>query len=457
MRKIVWVPLVLAAALAVLVSCASSPPPAAKAPAQPAKADRADYEGAGKAASMLEAMNQAKMDAVRQAVIDLIGVGNEQANRQKLEQVLYNTKNPNAYIFTDTFEATRKDKVGDDYIIEAKMAVNLASVENTLKAQGLMGGEATAAAAAGPAGAGETPQGETPKAAAGSGGGEPGKQPATATEVLAEVTAPAGPVDLTTEEKNAIARYVNNLTYMVYFTEGAEVDPFYMKTAVNIANEYLATNALEAIDLDQIERLKKDQSMAYEEETGKSMTMIQWLAQKLNADVYIEIDGRTTGESSGGKYYGQANITLKAFEASTGRLQGSQPWNSPKTISSASEQAARINALQTSVYKAMPVVINQAKAYMAKALVSGIKYELIVQNTPDAKMMTDFRRKLARKVKDVETVSQSADQTRFNVYLIGSVEDLVDAIYDTAETVPGLEGMEQVLLRGKSVTFNSRM
>ena len=245
------------------------------------------------------------------------------------------------------------------------------------------------------------------------------------------------------------------MTYMVYFNDQAAEDPFYMKAAVGIANEYLTSNAMEAIDLEQVEKLKKDQQRVYEEETGESISMIQWIAQKLNADVYVEIDGRTTGESSAGKYYGQANITLKGFEASTGRLLGSQPWNSPRTFSTASEQAARINALQTSVYKAMPIVLEQAKAYMAKALAGGIKYELVVQGSSDARAMSDFRRKLRRQVRDVVTVSQTAEEARYNVFLLGSLEDLADKVLDVAEGIPGLEDMYQVVLRGKSVTFNT--
>ena len=105
----------------------------------------------------------------------------------------------------------------------------------------------------------------------------------------------------------------------------------------------------------------------------------------------------------------------------------------------------------------MPVVIEQAKAFMAKALQEGIKYELIVQQTTDPKAISDFRRKLQRKVRDVRTLSQTAEETKFSVFVIGTVEDLVDLVYDVAETIPGLEGMYQVLLRGKSVTFNSGM
>jgi hypothetical protein len=214
---------------------------------------------------------------------------------------------------------------------------------------------------------------------------------------------------------------------------------------------------MEAINIDQIEKLKADQRKAYEAETGESMSITQWIAQKLNADVYIEIDGAVSGEGSGAKYYGQANVTLTIFEASTGRLLGSVPWNSPRTLSTASRQAAVVNALQTSVYKAMPVAVNQAKGYMAKALANGIKYQLIVQNTPDARLITTFSRRLKDSVKDVRIVSQSEQETVFEVFLIGGIDDLVDAVYNVSEKVPGLEGMKQILLRGKSVTFNTGM
>ena len=421
-----------------LSACLSAPPAtqtAAKAPATPAEKA---YEGAGQDPSMLNARSFAIMDAVRKGVIDLIGAGKEKANQEKLRSVLYNTPNPNAYINKDSLETLRKDKIGENYMFEVRVKVNLRAVENTLKANGLLGGE-TAAGGGKTAATATGAQAETAEAAV----------------QVAETAAAEPAVEPTAEEQRFIARYLSNMTYMVYFHEQAAEDPFYMKAAVGIANEYLTSNAMETIDLEQVEKLKKDQQRVYEEETGQSISMIQWIAQKLNADVYVEIDGRTTGESAAGKYYGQANITLKGFEASTGRLLGSQPWNSPRTFSTASEQAARINALQTSVYKAMPIVLEQAKAYMAKALAGGIRYELVVQGSSDAKAMSDFRRKLRRQVRDVVTVSQTAEESKYNVFLLGSLEDLADKVLDVAEGVPGLEDMYQVVLRGKSVTFNT--
>jgi hypothetical protein len=430
MRKGIWAGAALSTAVLLLgLSCAGGPPAAGGAEA----ADSFVYEGYGQDASMLTAMNKAKMSAVQQAVIELIGVEGERAGRDTLEEMLYNTANPNAYVYTDTYETLRKDKVGEEYIIECRVKVNREAVERTLNAAGLTGKGGAEAAA-------------------------PATAPAPGTEsTAAPAPAAPAPLELTPEEKRIIDRYVRNMTYMVYFNEETAEDPFYAKTAVGIANEYLTSNALEAIDMSQVESLKKDQQMVYEEETGQAISIIQWLAQKLNADIYIEIDGRTSGETVGDKFYGQANVTVKGFEASTGRLLGSQPWNSPKTFSTASEEAARINALQTSVYKAMPHVIGQAQTYMAKTLQDGIKYDLIVQNSADTRLMSDFRRKLAKEVKDIETVSQTAEETRYSVYLIGSVEDLADLVYDVAETLPGMEGIELILLRGKSVTFDSGM
>jgi hypothetical protein len=365
-------------------------------------------------------------------------VANEQANRDALDKAVYSSKNPNAFVFGD-MQTTRKDKSGDNSIVEGTVTVRLDAVEATLKANGLFGGEkpttAVASGVAGAASAGQTVGG--------------------AGQIDALASTPA--VSATADEQKIIRDYVEHMTYMVYFAEGSTLDPFYAKSAIGIANEYLASQTMETIDLAQIEKLKSDQQKVFESETGESMSITQWIAQKLNADVYIEIDGAVSSEISGSKYYGQASITLKVFEASTGRLLGSVPWNSPKTLSTASAQSAVVNALQTSVYKAMPLSISQAKAYMAKALSNGIKYDLVVQKTPDSRLMNTFSRKLKEKVKDVKIVSQSEAETKFSVFLIGSIEDLVDAVYNVTEKIPGLEDMKQVLLRGKTVTFNSGM
>ena len=433
MKKRVMLLLLFGAAI-VIASCAGAPP----ARVSPAAPPQALYQGSGQDPSLLGAMNKAKMDAVKKAVIDMIGLANEQANEDALQKAIFGTSNPNAFVVSDSFNATRKDKVGENYVVEASVMVRLDAVSATLKANGLDTESLTSQSGARTAAASSQ------------------AQTSSAQVQVDALTAEQSP-GATPDEQKLIAGYVEHMTYMVYVAEGTTLDAFFAKSAIGIANEYLASNAMETIDLDQIEKLKADQQKTYEAETGESISVIQWIAQKLNADVYIEIDGLVSGEVSAGKYYGQANTTLKVFEASTGRLLGSVPFNSPKTYSTASQQAAIINALETSVYKSMPVAITQAKAYMAKALANGITYELIVQKTPDTKLMSTFRQKLKAKVKDVRVVNQSAEQTTFDVFFIGNIEDLSDLVSSVAEKIPGLEGMSQVLLRGKSVTFDSGM
>ncbi len=430
-----------------LASCAGGPAPAPTAP-EKAQTEKV-FEGAGRDPSLLGAMNKAKMDAVRKAVIEMIGTANERAASDALADAIYNTKNPNAFVVPDSLKKLRTDRdaTTEQYIYECSVAVRLDAVEATLRANGLFGGEsATAKSSSDAAGAESKTKVDAgaSKVDAGAAGKKDSGQAAS---------------ELSAAEQKIIRDYVEHMTWMVYFAESSTMDPFSAKAAVGIANEYLASNTMEAIDLDQIEKLKADKQKVYESETGESISIVQWIAQKLSADAYIEIDGVVSGEATGKTYYGQANITLKAFEASTGRLLGSAPWNSPKTMSTASSEAARINALQTSVYKAMPVAIGQAKANMAVALKDGIAYELVLQKTPDSRLVSAFRKKLLEQeqVKNVRSGSQSAEETRMQVFIVGTVDDLIDVVLDVSGKVPGLEGLSLVLQRGKSVTFNSGM
>ncbi|MCF7929089.1 MAG: DUF6175 family protein [Spirochaetales bacterium] len=392
------------------------------------------YKGSGTSDSLLKALNAAKMDAVQKAVVDLIGSSSEDANHEQLDELIYSSSNPNAFIKKETMETLRKDNLGtiDDpeYVMEIMVEVNTGAVRSVLDANGITGtpGEG----------------GDAAQAALGEGAG---------TGAAAETSSSAS--EPTPEEKKVIDRYIDSMTYLVYFNEESEEAPFLLKSAVTIANEYLVSNAMEAVDLGQVEQVKEDQRYVYEEETGQDVSLIQWVAQKLNADVYIELDAATRGESENGNHYGTANVTVKAFEASTGRLMGSQTYNSPRAFSSSSKEDAVINALQSSIYKAMPYVIDQTRGYMEKALANGIKYEVVIQNTTDSRAMSRFRRRLQDEVKEVKTLYQSPEETKLQVYIVGTITDLEDTIYDVSDRVPGFENMYQVMLRGKSITFDT--
>ena len=417
MRRFLVVPLIacLAAALVACGSLGSAAPGPAQAPREK------EYRSTGQDTSLLEALNAAKRDAVRRAVIERIGETAERANRGVLEDALYAAGRLNAFIVRHALETT--GKVKDDYVVEGTVVVNTEAVSAALESRGLLAG---------------TTEGGRAEGGAGTAAPE-GSQAAS----------------LTPAQSRLVADYVGGLTWMVYFSEGSGIDPATMKAAVAVANLYLTQKSLDTVSAEQVEKLKADQRKVYEEETGESITITQWIAQKLSADVYIEIAGAVSGGKSGAGAWAQANITLDIFEASTATLLASVPWNSPK-VANTTDEAARINAVQASVDKAMPEAVRTATEKMAaSARANGIRYELVIQRTPDTRAMSALRTRLRETAREVKLLSQSDEETRMRVSLLGTAEDLADSVLEASARIAGLAGMRLVLLRGKSLTFDT--
>lgn len=432
-----------------LTSCATTPTAATRPTSQAAQTARDPdvFTGMGQSDSLLKAMNLAKMDAVKKLIVDKVGSAAEQANQSKLQAAIYGSNNPNQFISNDTMNITRKDSTGTmdnpHYVIEMTIQVRRNVVEQTLANLGITGKAGVSVSAGGQT---------SPKPNASTAPTD------TAAQQLATTSADIGTI--TDEQRAFIRKYVDRLNYMVYFSDTTnEKDQFLLKTAVTQANAYLASNGYSAVDSAQVEKLKKDKALVYEEQTGGQTSMIQWIAQSLNADVYLEIDASTTSEAKNGNFYGQAIITVKLFETSTGQLLGAQPYTSPKTISKVDQTDAVSNALQSSIYAVMPLVIDQSKTLLAKQFAGGIHYEVIIQKPSDARVISSFRSKLKRQpnITDVTTRSQSADELVLDVYYFGRSDDLSDMIMEMSGTISGLENIDLVLSRGKSLTFNSGM
>lgn len=258
-------------------------------------------------------------------------------------------------------------------------------------------------------------------------------------------------------EELFIDEYLENMVYMVYIDEDSQLSPkdeFLLKKAIAVANNYLTSRSLEAVLLEEVEKLKQDQEIISLETSGEEISVIQWLAQKLNADVYITINLRVTSETKRKNYYAQANITLTAFESSTGRLMGSKTYNQPeKSFSPGSEEEAKLNAVEVSVKRTIQDIINTSEKYMKKALKKGIKYEVFFEGTGDASIIADYLNSLAERVKDVETVYRTEEQAKCYVWALLTNQELEQLILDLAKTIPGLQGMTTVSLRRKSLTF----
>jgi hypothetical protein len=283
--------------------------------------------------------------------------------------------------------------------------------------------------------------------------------PAPSTQASAQSAAsdqpPPAAGDLTPEEQSYLQTYLSRLNYMVYYNEDAKIDPKLAKVAVTQANRYLLEKlGLSVIDFDQIEKNKKDQATAYETETGGSIDLIQYLAQKLNADVYVEIDFSLTSETRESKFYASAQGSMKIYDTSTAALLGSIVLSSQTAFSPNSADAAATNAIASTVWIAMPKMIDQSKALLKNALARGVRYEVIVQKTPDSKQVSQLRRALAKKIREVEQVSYSAATTKLYLYTFMKGDKVEDTMYE-AGAAAGLNDMNLVYSRGKSYTFDS--
>lgn len=410
----------------------------------PAQARGAEYHATGRGATFGTAMNNAKMQAVRQFVVDEIGEAAEERNYDLLEEVVYRTRNPNQFVYNETMETLRRENIGtfDDpeYIYELRIRVNEDAVRRALRSAGVDRESGGIAA---------TPR---PGSSAEGGSAAAASEDAAAQRSRSETNWGSA----NEQQRAFIRRFIESMTYMVYYDEERiSAEPFLLDLAVGQANSYLTTNGYFAVNAAQVERLKEDQRLVFEEEAGREVSILQWVAQRLNADVYVELDASVSSSSEGNTHYGQANITMRMYETSTGQLLGSVPYRSQRTVSRVDRFDARSNAIQSAVYAAMPRMIDQSQALMEQTNSRGIRYEIMVQNTPDSRMVSRFRTVLRDHVAEVDTISQSPEATHFAVRHYGPLDEVEDFVYTAGEAIPGMEGLYQVIRRGKSITFDT--
>jgi len=308
---------------------------------------------------------------------------------------------------------------------------------------------------AGQGGPASVPAGAAAQAATAGNANEGPPASAPAAEPQSPEALPPQPGQLSPAESAYLQNYLNRLNYMVFYNDKAQIDPKYAKIAVSQATRWLIEKmGLSVIDYDQIVKNKEDQSAAWQAETGGSIDLIQYLAQKFNADVYVEIDFSISQGGKDGAFTASAQGSIKIYETSTATLLGSIAFSGQPSYSPSSADAAATNAIAAAVWVLMPKVTEQAKALIANSLQRGIRYELIIQKTPDSRLVSNFRRALARNVREVEQVSYSPGETRLNVYAFLPGDKIEDAVY-AAATQAGLRDLNLVYQRGRSYTFDS--
>ena len=97
---------------------------------------------------------------------------------------------------------------------------------------------------------------------------------------------------------------------------------------------------------------------------------------------------------------------------------------------------------------------DQTKMLVKNSMSRGVRYEVLIQNTPDSRQVSNLRRGLARVVREVEQISYSPAETKLALYTFKSRDKLEDAVYEAADKA-GLLDIYLVYSRGKAFTFNS--
>ncbi len=449
-----------------LASCATAPSTggggqaagggeAAQPSAEPT--DSPMYYGSGSGSSQTTAMNRAKLNAVRKAVQDAVGAPTALAKKDQIDSLFSEAKNANSFVYNSSTQILDRATSDDGATVTLGVRINLEAVSNLLRANDIFGNKVL------PQGGEVTLVDQKPPAALAKAETEQADEQ-TGTETQdkdqTDSTAAAEPSEqeIDPEQARIIRNIVDNLVYMVYFNEETEDDPFLAKTAVGMANKYLSQQGLSYVDMEQVEQIKEDQMAAYEAETGQGISVLQWIAGKLNADIYIEVSVDVETETKSGRYYGSASVSLKNFDASTGSGRGTAFYQTvPPAMSTVSTNDAVNNAVASATYKAMEEALKQAKNFTEKELRQGIQYQLVLQNTSDARTMRDFVKRMEREVQDIKRLSYSPAETKYEIRLIGTITDLEDIVYDVSESVDGMEGIYLVYQRGNSITFDTGM
>uniref|UniRef100_A0A7C3IJD6 Uncharacterized protein n=1 Tax=Gracilinema caldarium TaxID=215591 RepID=A0A7C3IJD6_9SPIR len=273
----------------------------------------------------------------------------------------------------------------------------------------------------------------------------------TTAEPPKEAAAP----ELSPKEKQFFENYLKRLKYMMVVKEGAAVSEFQKRSILTKGNEVLLKQGYDVIQYDQLLKNIEDQRAAYEAEAGASMSLTQYIAQKLGADVYVELDCVPRSSTENSRHYGEANFTANMYDPSTAELLGSVTFKTDRSISTSSQDDALLNAITAGTAQLMPRIIRDSTNVLRNRYANGIRYQVIIQKTLDSRAVATFRRNLRARVREIVMGPSAADQTTMDVYLFGSLSDLEDACYSAFEKTPGMESAYWVYTRGKTITFNT--
>jgi hypothetical protein len=372
---------------------------------EPVDSTRVIENGVGKARKFDDALILAFQDALRKVVVGMVGDETESANKQKLNSYMYSISEN----FILNYEVTDKVKSGKQTIVYVRAAFDRPKVEDSLQ-----------------------------------------------TLEIALLEKKEEPDYTGSPYAPLINEAIDNLIYLVYFEpEKRNIADEYARLGVNRVNNYLANKGYEYVDLTRINEIKEEYLKLYEETTG-AVSVVQLIAQALNADVYIVVDGIVEDAGSEGNiHFASASIDLKAFESATGRGLGTETGYSGRLGLASGMDAAQRKCVEVAVENATEPVIDLARSYMIKAFEKGIRYEVVVQGIPSydlLRVFTDTVRGTAN-FRSLKEVGASEGLARYYVNYMGRKSELIDDIINSLENEDGFENFTVIVSRGNAVIF----
>jgi len=361
--------------------------------------------GVGKSKDFDDALKLAFRDALRKTVVSLVGEEAEAANRDKLNTYMYSISET----FIQSYEVTDKVKSGKETIVYSRVAFDRNKLEESLRTLEI-----------------------------------------AMLVIEEEVDYSASP------HAPLINEAIDNLTYLVYFEpEKKKIEDEYARLCVNRVNNYLANRRYEYIELERILEIKDEYLKLYEETTG-AVSVVQLIAQALNADIYIVVDGIVEGAGSEGDiHFASASIDLKAFESATARGLGTETGYSGKLGLASGMDAAKRKCVEVAVENAVEPVIDLSRRYMVKAFEDGIRYEVAVQGV----MSYDLIRVFADAVRDtrnfrrMKEVSAAEGMAKYYIYYMGRKNEFIDEVINNLSNEEGFENFTVLVSRGNAVIF----
>jgi uncharacterized protein (UPF0333 family) len=368
-------------------------------------APRVVQNGVGKARNFDDALDLAFRDALRKAVVTLVGDEAEAANRDKLNTYVYGISET----FIQNYEITDKVKSGKDSIVYVRVSFDRSKLEESLRTLEI---------------------------------------PILVAEEKKDYSAsPHAPL---------LNEAIDNLTYLVYFEpEKKNIADEYARLCINRVNNYLANQRYEYIELARILEIKDEYLKLYEETTG-AVSVVQLIAQALNADIYIVVDGIVEDAGREGDiHFASAAIDLKAFESATARGLGTETGYSGKLGLASGMDAAKRKCVEVAVENAVEPVVALSREYMLKAFEDGIRYEVVVQGLMAYDQLQVFADAVrdARNFRRIREVSAAEGMAKYYVYYMGRKNEFIDEVINNLAGEEGFENFTVLVSRGNAVIF----